>query len=480
MTIISFVERIFGRTGTGNANFEVDQELETRFVGFHSIPVVSSSYKSLLRFKRSAFLKNILIVMSGTAVAQAIGYMVTPVISRLFSPSDFGVFGSFSAVTGIISAGITLEYSQAIMLPKEEKDALHLFHISCLSTVVISCLCMLACFFASAYIMELIRAPSAWLLAVLVVTIVIGGINISLQAWCVRTKAFKQTSVSQVIRSISANGMQLAFGVMSAGPLGLIVSSTVGELLASLNLLRVFLASLRKLRYKTSWLRMRQLAGEYRDFPIYSGSANIINALSQGLPVLLLTNYFGIGVAGAYAFGLRIISAPMALILRALRQVLFQKACETDHHNGSLLNLYVKTTLGLFAVAMVPSAILVIWAPQIFSFVFGQKWLIAGSFTRSLVLWQVFMFCNLPSVLFSRVLRLQRQLFGFDIVLLAARVATLVIGGMFMSASMTIFVFSLIGAIMNAIFILIVGFLLIKKEGVNTRAEVMAFIKNDW
>ena len=111
----------------------------------------------------------------------------------------------------------------------------------------------------------------------------------------------------------------------------------------------------------------------------------------------------------------------MGLVLRALRQVLFQKAAETDHQGKSLLSLYIKITAGLFALAVVPSIILIIWAPPIFSFIFGHQWRIAGAFASSLVLWQAFMFCNLPSVLFARILRLQRRLFIFDIILLAAR-----------------------------------------------------------
>ena len=427
--------------------------------------------------KNSAFVKNILIVMSGTALAQVIGFALTPIISRLFTPADFGIFGSFNAVVVVIVAGVTLEYSQAIMLPKEKSHALDLFFISCLSTTIIALLCALACLIAPAYLMEIMKAPGVWVLALLVLIIPIAGFNIALQSWCVRAKAFKQTSASQVVRSLSSNGMQVGFGFLKAGSIGLIVSIVLAELFASINLLRIFLADFKTFAHKTSWHRMKQLAKEYRDFPIYSASGNIINALSMGLPVLLLINYFGIAVAGAYAFGLRILGAPMTLILRALRQVLFQKAAETDHQGRSLLVLYIKVTAGLFALAVVPSIILFIWAPQIFSFIFGHQWLTAGEFAGSLVLWQAFMFCNLPSELFARILRLQRLLFIFDIILLAARALVLIVGGIYMTASQTIFLFSIVGAIMNIIFIVIVGLVLMKKEGANTWQDMTNFMK---
>jgi O-antigen/teichoic acid export membrane protein len=259
--------------------------------------------------------------------------------------------------------------------------------------------------------------------------------------------------------------MQIGFGFLKSGSAGLIVSNVLANLLASINLWHLFTAVFKSSVHKASWLRIKQLAFEYRDFPIYSASRNVINALSMGLPVLLLTNYFGIVAAGAYAFGERLLSAPMGVILGALRQVLFQKAAETDHLGGSLLPLYIKSTLGLFVLIIIPALILFIWAPLIFSFIFGYEWRIAGEFASSLVIWLAFLFCNLPSVLFARILRLQRQLFIYDMILLVARSLVLILGGIYMTASNTIFLFSVVGAIMNIIFILIVGLVLMKKEG---------------
>ena len=410
-------------------------------------------------------------------MAQAIGFALTPIISRLFTPADFGIFGSFNAVAGIIAAGITLDYSQAIMLPKEKKDALHLFFISCLSTIIITLLCLLASLIAPAYLIGLMKAPGSWVLVLLVLTLLILGFNNALQSWCVRIKAFKQTSASQIVRSISSNGMQISFGCFKAGSAGLIISSVLADLFASVNLLYIFRSDFKSSEHKISWRRIKQLALEYSDFPIYSASRNVINALSMGLPVLLLTNYYGIAVAGAYAFADRILSAPMGLILSALRQVLFQKAAETDHHGGSLLSLFIKVTAGLFAIAVIPALILIIWAPLIFSIIFGHKWLVAGEFAGSLIIWLAFLFCNLPSVLFARILRLQRRLFIYDIILLAVRALVLVAGGIYMPASQTVFLFSIVGAIMNLIFIVIVGLVLMKKEGTNTWKDMTNFMK---
>lgn len=420
--------------------------------------------QSVASLGRSAFAKNVLVVMTGTAVAQFIGFAISPVISRLFSASDFGVFGSFGAVTGVIAAGVTLEYTQAIMLPKEKSDAANLLCVSWLATLVVTTLCLVVCLVAPIRMSGLVSAPSVWMLALLVAGVLVSGLNQASQAWCVRVKAFKHTSASQVVRSVSANGVQVGLGCVRAGSVGLLVGSVLADLLASLNLMRVVVRDLSELRQGIRWERMKQLAREYRDFPVYSATMNVMNALSQGLPVLLLTQYYGIAVAGAYAFGARILQTPMGFVLRALRQVLFQKACERHNQGGRLLPLYVKGTVGLFALALFPSLVVLVWAPQIFGWVFGTQWHTAGEFARYLVLWMIFMFCNLPSVLFARIIRMQGRTFVFEVILLTARTLVLVLGGIYLPATQTILLFSLVGAIMNVVFIFIVGRALWQKE----------------
>lgn len=416
------------------------------------------------RLRKSSFLKNVVVVMSGTAVAQIISFSLTPIISRLFSPADFGIFGSFNSIATIVAAGVTLQYTQAIMLPKEKEDAINLFFVSCLCTLVVGFLCLIFCLIAPAFVNGLMKTDGVWALALLVVATVVAGLNLSLQAWSVRTKAFRHTSVSQVIRSISSNGTQIGLGYFKGGAAGLIVSSVLADMLASINLARVLFPDLFAFRLSIRWNRMKQLTKEYRDFPMYSASQNIVWALSVGMPVLLLTHFYGIVVAGAYAFGLRIIQTPMSLLTGALRQVLFQKAGEVQHQGGSLLPLYVKITLMLFGLAIFPSVVLFIWAPQIFTLIFGSQWHMAGEFARSIVLWMTFLFCNVPAVLFSQLIRIQRTMFLYELLLLAAGTSTLILGGLYLNASQTIMLFSILGAAKNIILIFIVGSVIMKKE----------------
>jgi O-antigen/teichoic acid export membrane protein len=433
--------------------------------------------QALAKLRKSLFIKNLLIVMSGTALAQALGYALSPIISRLFSPTDFGIFGSFYAVVGVIAAGLTLDYHVAIVLPKNRDDAINCFVLTCLSVCGISSLCLIICVLAPQFVQKLLRAPHPWMLSLLILSLLTSGFNQACQAWAVRVKAFKHTSASQVIRSISTNGTQVGLGFLKGGAPALISTAILGDFLATVNIARVAFRDLRASRNSIKRKRIWELAKEYRDFPMYSSSVNVLNSLSLGLPVILLSQYYGIAVAGFYAFALKVLSAPMGLIQSALRQVLYQKATEFYNEGGRLIILYVKFTAGLFVLILLPSIIIFIWAPQLFSWIFGTQWRTAGVFAQSLMLWQVFMFCNLPAGICGRIARMQRQMAIIDVILLAARTLVLYLGGMYLSASLTVALYSLVGAIVNAFFIFLIGFALSKQEGESSWAEILKRLK---
>jgi O-antigen/teichoic acid export membrane protein len=247
--------------------------------------------------------------------------------------------------------------------------------------------------------------------------------------------------------------------------------------LASLNLARIVLRDLRFFPMTVSWRRIRELAKEYKDFPLYSGTMNVINAISLNMPVFLLTRYFGIELAGAYAFAMRILSAPMGLVQKALRQVLYQKACETQNAGGRLLPLFLKFTGGLFLMALGPALILGLWAPPLFSWIFGAQWRMAGVFAQSLVLWLALVFSNLPAVLFSRVVRAQRQMFLYDLVVLALRTLALVAGGLYLTAASTVLLYALAGIVMNIVYIVIIYMILKRREGHISWKDVLTDLK---
>jgi O-antigen/teichoic acid export membrane protein len=414
-------------------------------------------------FFRNIFVKNVAVIMSGTAIAQIISFSLTPIISRLFTPEDFGVLGYFNSILWIIAAGATLQYSQVIVFPKKDEDAMSVLFISCLSVLFISILALIVfLLFPDAIFKSFQPHTIRWIVWALPVAVFFNGMNQSLQAWCIRRQAFFNTSSAQVVRSCFSNSLQLITGYFRYAGAGLVGSMIVAEGMAgqtlAFQILRKDSGILRKFWKKFSPSQLWKLAAEYRDFPLYSAPQNVINSLSQGLPVLLLTYFFGLGTAGIYAFANRMLQVPMNFILGAFKQVFWQKASETLHNGGDLTPLHKKTTLTLFFVGILPSIILLIFAPLLFKWIFGEQWQEAGRYGQWLVLWLFAAFCNPPSQIVARLLRMQRFLLIYEIIVLFIRIAALLVGGYLGSALLTVALFTSVNALTNICLMIIIWY----------------------
>lgn len=405
---------------------------------------------------RRPFLRNILVVMSGTGGAQLVGMLLIPVVTRLYDPSAFGVLGSFTAVVGIIAAGVTLQYSQALMLPGDDGDSMNLLVLSSLLAATGALLCGVLIWVFPYAISSVIQVPVC-LLPFLCIAVFLGGQNQTLQAWCVRQKMFRKTSRVQMTRSLAACGTQIGIGLQGAPLWGLVGGTLVGDLCSCGDLMTSFLTKgTRSAFRRASWTRMKTLAWGYRDFPLYTASASTLNAVSQGLPVLLLYHFHGPVVAGAYALGLRILQAPMNLVLTALRQVLFQRFAELHNTGQPLWPFFCRCTFGLFLIAVPFGAVGFIWAPWLFTVALGPEWLEAGRFARWLILWMTALFCNPPAILLARVLRCNRAMLVWEVAILLSRAGILTVGGIVFGPAQTIALFSIVGAMMN---IAVIGYI---------------------
>ena len=65
--------------------------------------------------------KNILKLISGEGIGRAVGFLMTPVITRLYTPTDFGMLAVFASVCALCYPFCTLRYTLVIPLHTNEK-----------------------------------------------------------------------------------------------------------------------------------------------------------------------------------------------------------------------------------------------------------------------------------------------------------------------------------------------------------------------
>jgi len=409
---------------------------------------------------KSNFFRNVLVIMFGTVVAQVITVVASPILTRLFSPSAFGVFGVYMSLVAIITAFVTLRYDQALMLPKKNEEAASLLWASLLATAGISSLFLILCLLFSRQIIVILNLPELkGRLLLFPISVFLLGVCTTFNSWCTRQKQFKRSSISQIVRSVVASGVQVSTGFTKTGPVGLIGGALLGDFLSSLFLwFQVKRNDLKIIKEAFRWHNIKRLAIQYSNFPLYSSTQNLLNAISQNIPVLLLAKFFGPIVVGYYALGVRVLQIPMDLILTSLRQVLFQRVSEVYNAEGDTYTLFKRTTLGLLILTIIPALVIIVYAPFLFSFILGKNWVTAGEYARWLVLWLAVGFVNPPAILFAQVYKKQKFLFFQDLTLLIFRFVVLVIGGLYCSSLVTVIMYSIVGVIFNLFVILYMWF----------------------
>ena len=90
------------------------------------------------KFEGFVFYKNILILLRGSALAQFIPLLISPLVARLYSPQEFGVLALFTSISTIFGSVINGRYEQALVLVESEKEAKHVTILSILISFIAS------------------------------------------------------------------------------------------------------------------------------------------------------------------------------------------------------------------------------------------------------------------------------------------------------------------------------------------------------
>lgn len=397
--------------------------------------------------------------MSGTAIAQGLAFAASPILSRLYDPAAFGVFGLFTAFCAIFAVIASAKYELAILLPKNDKDAANILWLSIGIIFSISLFTFLLVLFFRENIAGLLGsaelAPLLWWAPL---TILCSGLYNAFNYWTTRRKQFKRLSISRVIKTTGREGTQLGLGFstgLQGG--GLVFGHVAGEALSAGTLItQTYKEDYGLIKQSFNLFRIKILAKEHRDFLQYNAPQTFLNSISQNVPAILLAFFFNPAVVGLYWFAHRVLVAPNTLIGYSIKQVFYQRANEMVHKGENVLNLFLKTTGGLALTGIIPLIVLLFFGPILFDFIFGSEWYEAGVYAQWLSLWWFAGFINPPSIMMIPILGLQKFQFFYEMIVLLLRISAITIGGMVNDVVLSIALFSLVGLIANMFIITII------------------------
>ena len=376
---------------------------------------------------KSDFVKNVLTLMTGTTIAQAIPIAVTPILTRIYTPDDFGVFALFLAITAIAGAIANGQYEQSILLPKSDDDAINLVVLGVVIATVFSLLLLVIVLFFNTNIANLLgnKELENWLFLVPLSTLLVGIYN-SLNFFNIRKKEFKNVSISLVSRSIGLSLSQVIIGLIALGPIGLIIGQIISYFTGNGMLYKTLKEA--KANVVISKNNIKKQAIIYKKFPIFSLPSIFINTINLNIINFLISSIFSLTTLGFYSLTQRIVGIPARVIGSSFSQVYFQKASQEYNDNGSTEIIFIKTLKKLVLISIPIFLILFLVAEPVFAFVFGEEWRVSGSYAKLLIPLAAIRFVS--SSLSNTLSVHQKQQFGFyiNLLLLTTTVSLFLIG----------------------------------------------------
>ena len=404
----------------------------------------------LFSFLKKEFVKNVLTLITGSAISQVVIYLSILVLTRLFSAEFFGIYILFSSVTLILKPIATLQYEFAVVLPKNDKDAINLFSFSILILVIFCLLFLIIILIFKENIARFfnITALSNFIYLLPLSVFLFASISI-FDFWNNRTNMFKNISKGLLVKSSVMSASQIATGYSALNALGLIPGMLLGYIFQLLFLVKISLQSIRNVTKYVSFNRMIILAKQYKDIPIFNTIINLTNNLSNELPVLLITKYFGIANSGIYGLAVKFAKAPIGIFQQSVSQVFFNKASKVYNNDGDLYALVLKTAkhlIVLSAFIFIPLLAISFYL----DIIFGDDWLNVGLYSRILIPWLFFAFLSNPITPLIIILNKQKTMVVLDFVLLILRFIALFLGYYFYNdIIISLLLFSGVGMLFN-------------------------------
>lgn len=416
---------------------------------------ITSIRSKLAAISGSPFIRGVVALASGTAVAQVVAVLASPLITRLYGPEAFGQLGVFNSTVGLLAPVAALTYPIAIVMPSRDADARQLVRLSLLSAAFVSLLFGAALlFFSEPLIAALqIEAIRPYLFLIPLTVLFSAGQQVA-QQWLIRKKRFGATARVSVVQAVAVNGAHLLMGVIRPLGTALIWVSSMGKLLHT-GLLSIA-ARLSREQSKSDDSRppatLGEIAHRFRDFPLYRAPQEFVTAGSQNLPVVVLAAFFSPATAGLYTLCRLVLGMPSQLIGASVGNVFYPRITEAAKRGEDLERLIGRATAALFAVAVVPYLLVVLFGPALFGLVFGVEWREAGAFARWLALASFSTLLNRPAAQALPLVGAQRFNLVLSIVSIAVRIAGLLVGiALFDSAVVAIAIFSAVGVLANLV-----------------------------
>lgn len=322
----------------------------------------------------------------GSGIGRAIGILSIPVLTRIYTPDDFGALSVFTALVLMLVPIFTLRYVIAVPLPRHDGTAMNLVALSALATAGFTVLFTLILLLFAEPLLTLLSmealAPWWWL-------IVLGLLGTAcyeiMTAWGQRKRSYRIIARTQVLQNVVGALLKIVLGLLMLKPGGLLLGQVASQSGGVGSYLRAFHNDFRVNRRYVTRHRMWALAGRYRGFPIFRLPSKFLLIYSGQAPLLYFAAIYGAGTTGHLGLAFAAMALPVTLVSQSLADAFFAELSSLDRRDIATQWRIAIRVIRVVSLISVPIFLLLFFfARPVSVLVFGQDWATTGTFITAL------------------------------------------------------------------------------------------------
>lgn len=337
-----------------------------------------------------SFVRKVGMLAGGTAASQAIGICAMPIVTRIYSPAQIGIVSLFLAFFGYWASTLSLRYEYALLIAQDDAES-HLVHRVAVIVVVV---------------MALLGMPLLWLLqssnlfefgllppwAPLIAGPIFLGFGLFMvsRSWALRAGLIRQVTQAAITRAAANAITRIGLGLAGGGVVALFVAELAG---ASVSMARLATATRRHFTASRpaqfSRHDLRAVARKYSKFPLLETPSSWIDSLAFTLPLPMVASLYGAEAAGWFGLARLLVSVPNSQLGSAVADVFQMELAKAvlDRDGRRAHHIFYALIKKMALIGLAPLLAVIVLAPWLMPWVFGNQWAAAGSAAAAIAPW---------------------------------------------------------------------------------------------
>lgn len=381
-------------------------------------------------------------LVAGTSASAGLLLLVSPLLTRIYSPSAFGEFNSTLGIASLLATVISLSLPLAITLAHNDRESWTIMYLSFGITLIGAFVGVIV----ALMLPDIDGLPSDTTFAVVVApTAVATVVFTSLRAIMGRYDNFRAVSESTLVDASVQASSQLAIGGLAKTELGLSYGYIGGKFVSSLILAR------RVAGFAHRPSNISVVLQKWLKHSLFLTPTTLLNQIGASAVAPVVGAFFGTAVAGQFSLASRVLAGPSILVGQAVSAVFFPKVSALESQNREARLLVGSVASGLVAISCPIFLAVWVYAEDAFGIVFGDGWSDAGLIARILSPWLALLFISSPLSSTVLVHRRNGQLFLFSVSEAVLRISALYFGFLLDDWVLGLVLYSSVGSLISMV-----------------------------